>query len=68
MQGELIETVDACVLQVQSQFDILAIEILRLTQTYGRYVIILLSTISTIYCITGPDDVNLLFKKFKEPT
>lgn len=26
-----------------------------------------MSTVSSIYCITGPDDINLLLKKFKEP-
>jgi len=27
-----------------------------------------MSTVSSIYCVTGPDDINLLFKKFKEPS
>lgn len=25
-----------------------------------------MSTVSSIYCITGPDDVNVLLKKFKD--
>ncbi len=25
-----------------------------------------MSTVSSIYCMTGPDDINLLFKKFKD--
>jgi len=40
---------------------------LKLNQTNERSVIILMSTVSSLYCITGGDDASLLFKKFKDP-
>ena len=44
-------------LQLSTPYDISAIEILRLNQNNGRYVIVLLATVTSIFCITGPDDL-----------
>lgn len=43
-----------------------AIEILRLNQQNGKYVIVLLATVTSIFCVTGPDDLEVLLKKFKD--
>lgn len=56
-------------MQIPVTYDIAAIEILRLTQSNGKnYVIIIFSTLSSIYCITGLDDLELLLMNYKNQT
>ena len=66
VQGELLENLQANVLQISSQYDVTVIEILRLNQYNGRYVIILFATVSSIFCIAGPDDIQVQMKKYKD--
>lgn len=53
-------------IQLSTPYDVTAIEILRLNQYNGRYVVVLLATVTSIFCITGPDDLEVLLKKFKD--
>jgi hypothetical protein len=56
-------------MQIPVTYDIAAIEILRLTQSNNKnYVILIFSTLSSIFCITGLDDLELLLVNYKNQT
>ncbi len=56
-------------MQIPVTYDIAAIETLRLAQSNGKnYVILIFSTLSSIYCITGLDDLELLLINYKNQT
>lgn len=69
IREEVIETVNASVVQVPTTSDIQNIEIYRLQQNPnvgGRQLIVIFATNNSLFCMTGPDDLGLLFKRFED--
>ncbi len=63
--GDIVES-NVLQFQIYVNSDILSIEILRLTQSdHKNYVIALFSTMASIFCITGPDDLEVLLNGYK---
>lgn len=63
--GEVLEQ-NVLQFQIYVNHDISAIEILRLTQSNGKhFVIAIFLTLSSLYCVTGPDDLELILVSYK---
>lgn len=66
---EVIETVGQSVVQLPATSDIQSIEVYRLQQNPnvgGKQLITIFTTNSSLFCMTGPDDIGLLFKRFED--
>jgi hypothetical protein len=67
IREEIVENIRPQVLLIPTTSDILSIEILRFAQQTafgGKSLMILFSTNSSIFCITSPDDIFVIFKQF----
>ena len=68
IREEVTEAFSASVAQLLTTFDVLSIEIYRLQQNPevgGKSLITLFTTNSSIFCITGPDEIIHHFKRFE---
>jgi hypothetical protein len=69
IREEIIETINPSVVQLPTTSDIQNIEIYRLQQNPnvgGKYLITIFATNNSLFCMTGPDDIGLLFKRFED--
>jgi thioredoxin-related protein len=69
VKDELIESQSNSVIQVPTTSDIQNIEVYRLQQNPnvgGKYMIVIFATNSSLFCMTGPDDLGILFRRFED--
>jgi hypothetical protein len=64
--GELIEKLETTGVQINSQYEVLSIEVVKLNQHNGKNCMILMSTVATLYYMYGLGDINMVFGKYKE--
>lgn len=69
VRDELLESIVPSIMQLPTTSDVLGIEIYRLQQTPeagGKTLVTLFTTSSSIFCITGPDDLGSHFRRFED--
>lgn len=69
IRDELVEAFSASVAQLPTTSDVLSVEIYRLLQNPeagGKSLITLFTTNSSIFCITGPDDLLHHWRRFED--